>query len=304
MNSSTVSIGYSIGVRTECKPSKEKNEDSYFITQTPEGILVASIFDGMGGTAGGYEASNISKTQFEAELSTVKPNMSEDDILRKYKKATFDAHMKIKGKDFDYTAGTTAVSGIMMPDRRVYVLSIGDSRAYKISTTNKQVLTIDDSLFGASAKGFPEEPTEENRTPVMIMLYEDDIAKYLKKTEQEFLSSVRTKEELEQAEFGKQVAWNFRNPVYNYISANYSPSMTTTITTIEPGTYLLLNSDGLENLTDAEIFKIFEKHSEPQEIADGLVNAATDVMNQGKTVNFRSKKDDITVIVVKATEKK
>lgn len=284
---------FTLSAETRSKnPEKPNdNEDSYFVESLANGVVIAGVFDGMGGHAGGRDASNIAKDEVNKKLkeffnTTRSENLSQEDIAN----AVIDALIKanqavIEKRDSmrqngiirnDESIGTTASVVCIYTDRygkrHAIIGNVGDSRVYKRLTdgTLKQV-TLDDSETTAGM---------DKQQAIRI---------------QEQLSQVSDESQLERE---LKFHFNNRNRIANYVGREHFSYRILPIP-LEEGEELLLCTDGVhDNLTDSEIARQW-KGSNP---AKNILDAAHRRSKEGKEKHIRSKPDDITAIVIRLSE--
>lgn len=128
-----------IGSKKDIGRVRGNQEDEVLVFQNKD-FVVLGVADGMGGLAFGEAASKIAVETIlnfcqKEKLKTI------DDL----KKAVLLANQKI-GKETEWAAGTTLCAGLIK-DRKLWVLNIGDSRAYLLRNQNIKQLTVDHRYF-------------------------------------------------------------------------------------------------------------------------------------------------------------
>jgi protein phosphatase len=129
---------------------RTQNQDAYQIEKLERGTLLCVICDGMGGAKSGNIASTLAVDVFVQE---VKRNyhagldmIGVDQILERAVKLSnftvFD-----QGSQFEEFEGmgTTLVAALIR-GKQAFVVNVGDSRAYRVSTANIRQITTDHSL--------------------------------------------------------------------------------------------------------------------------------------------------------------
>ncbi len=138
---------------TDIGKKREKNEDSYYsqikdYSGTTVGLFV--IADGMGGYENGEYAS---KKAIEEVINYVNEafqmldfsNIFDDDIRKILEKALDIANNVIYEKSKESSPmGTTFVAGIIINDK-IFIVNVGDSRAYMLNGDNFTQITKDNS---------------------------------------------------------------------------------------------------------------------------------------------------------------
>lgn len=152
-----------IFAKTDIGKLRTVNQDAYAAKILSDGAAFAVVCDGMGGANAGDIAS---KTAVEIisqyVVSSYVPTMDADDILKLVENAITSANIEIydmSKKDERLSGmGTTAVVAIVKQNQ-AYICNIGDSRAYIIGDSLKQI-TRDHSVVQnlvESGKLSPEE---------------------------------------------------------------------------------------------------------------------------------------------------
>lgn len=129
---------------------REQNQDFYRIDRISEEMLLAVVCDGMGGAKSGNVASRLACEVFSEEvLRSVSVDMTPEEIERMLRSALTLANISVyehSQLSEDYTGmGTTLVSALVLRDT-VFVLNVGDSRAYHINADGVRCVTVDHSV--------------------------------------------------------------------------------------------------------------------------------------------------------------
>ena len=129
---------------------RKQNQDSFQIEQLDRGGLLCVVCDGMGGAKSGNIASSLAVDVFVQEVKrSWKPFMDQEHIDQMLtgaaKLANFTVYdQSLQFEDFD-GMGTTLVA-VLVKNRRVTVVNVGDSRAYSITSGSIKQVTRDHSL--------------------------------------------------------------------------------------------------------------------------------------------------------------
>ncbi|HBD86173.1 MAG TPA: Stp1/IreP family PP2C-type Ser/Thr phosphatase [Clostridiales bacterium] len=160
----------SFGITDRGKVRRE-NQDSFLIERIDErGCLIAVLCDGMGGERAGNIASDLAAKAFVAYVSEkLSASKAErPDIRSMMTKACNEANNMVYGYscfDSNYTGmGTTLVAAVV-EENRVFVLNVGDSRAYRISKNKLTQITKDHSLVQEMLDRGELTPEEAYRHP-------------------------------------------------------------------------------------------------------------------------------------------
>ena len=129
---------------------RKMNQDAYDIQQLDRNTLLCVVCDGMGGAKSGNIASSLAVDVFSQEIQrTWTPNMEWDKADQMMKSAVKLANFTVydqarQFEEFD-GMGTTLVAALIR-GRKVSVLNVGDSRAYRISQNGIRQITKDHSV--------------------------------------------------------------------------------------------------------------------------------------------------------------
>lgn len=135
-----------VGAATDVGRVREENEDSYGVfpgESDGEGLFV--VADGMGGHVRGAEASS---TAVEAIQSSYFENPDEPVPFRlqgALREANRQVHNQNHSADTSRSMGTTATV-LALKDDKVYLGHVGDSRAYRFSTSDREQLSADHTV--------------------------------------------------------------------------------------------------------------------------------------------------------------
>ncbi len=138
---------------------RRENQDSFAIFELLPGVEVAVVCDGMGGYAGGSEASRIAVETFSDMLRELlipdspeqKPDLRDQTVRRALKIAASEANRAVWEKAHERPdsrlegMGTTLCAVITAAGRRGWWINVGDSRVYRISESEMVQVTHDHS---------------------------------------------------------------------------------------------------------------------------------------------------------------
>lgn len=140
---------------TDVGKRRAANQDNFIIDQRSPSTLLAVVCDGMGGAAGGLEASSIACSVFsdsvEADLAVLEergksltPALCEK-VLRRGVDVANDAVSRRAAEDPGLAGmGTTLVAALVVGDR-IYAANVGDSRLYAVTDGVAEQITHDHS---------------------------------------------------------------------------------------------------------------------------------------------------------------
>ena len=129
---------------------RKMNQDAYEIRQLDRNTLLCVVCDGMGGAKSGNIASSLAVDVFSQEIErTWTPNMEWDKADQLLKNAVKLANFTVYDQAMQFEEfdgmGTTLVAAFIR-GRKVSVVNVGDSRAYRISQSGIRQITKDHSV--------------------------------------------------------------------------------------------------------------------------------------------------------------
>lgn len=141
-------MNFIISANTDIGLTKDTNQDSLSVKviNTSQGRMAFAILcDGMGGLAKGEVASAAVIRAFDNWIVTELPELCktpiEDSVIRtQWEKIVTEQNNDIKayGAKQGVKLGTTVVA-MLITQNRYYVINVGDSRAYELTTDIKQI---------------------------------------------------------------------------------------------------------------------------------------------------------------------
>lgn len=172
-------MNFIISANTDVGLTKDTNQDSLSVKviNTSQGRMAFAILcDGMGGLAKGEVASASVIRAFDNWIYNELPNLCnapiEDAAIRQqWEKIVVEQNEMIKayGAGQGVKLGTTLVA-MLLTQNRYYIVNVGDSRAYEISTELKQ-LTQDQTFVArevAQGNMTEEEALLDSRRSVLL----------------------------------------------------------------------------------------------------------------------------------------
>ena len=194
---------------------RRENQDNYAIEHLEDGRVIGVVCDGMGGAAGGREASRIAVEVYIRELKKVlTPDMTPRQLREASSYAVSLANEAIRRAAAEReewrNMGTTLVSAVSYEGGAV-ITNVGDSRAYHITADGITRVTRDHSLVESMVERGDITAEEARRHPS-------------------------------------------RNLITRALGPDISADCDGFLCPMEPGEYLLLCTDGLVNtVTDQEM---------------------------------------------------
>lgn len=256
------------------KENGKPNQDSYFVN-AQRGI--AGVLDGMGGHKGGAEASKIGASMEQTLRSKIPVSVEDakDNIKTAFAIAQENILYNAQKPGLEGMGTTGTVTQFVDNKDGTYTAvigSVGDSRAYVFRNGKLEAVTIDDSTF---TKGKPYEEAKAIQTR---------------------LSNIVINDSAEAAEYFAQ-----RNRIGSALGSEDGINPNIYTVNIRAGDRLILTTDGVhDNLTDRDIEAIMRIHADPEAAAKRLTENAQTISEIGKEGYQRSKRDDITAVVIEA----
>lgn len=146
---------FKVAARTDIGLKKNSNQDSFGarIISTQMGKMVFAILcDGMGGLSKGEVASGTLVNAFlkwadERLVDIVQFGLNDEAIKNEWEDLiqAYNQKILLYGKNYNVQLGTT-ITAILLTENRYYVVNVGDSRAYEISSY-VHVLTEDHTVI-------------------------------------------------------------------------------------------------------------------------------------------------------------
>ena len=129
---------------------RAQNQDAYQIEQLDRNTLLCVVCDGMGGAKSGNVASTLAVDVFQQEVrrtwvSGMDRELAEQMLRGAAKLANFTVYDQAQELEEFSGMGTTLVA-MLIQDREVIVVNVGDSRAYCVGRKGIRRLTVDHSL--------------------------------------------------------------------------------------------------------------------------------------------------------------
>ena len=129
---------------------RTQNQDTYQIEQLDRNTLLCVLCDGMGGAKSGNIASSLAADVFVQEIRLVwKSSMEQEKINQMLRSAVKLANFTVfdQAAQFeDFTGMGTTLTSVLIRGKDVTVVTVGDSRVYKVNKDGITQLTKDHSL--------------------------------------------------------------------------------------------------------------------------------------------------------------
>jgi len=257
----------------------ETNEDAFFVDDK-RGI--GGVFDGLGGLEDGHLASKTASEFAHKELDKLSNDLSIEGLTKEMREILIEAHDAILKIDPSSNMGTTALI-IKIVNKEIIAVNAGDCRAYIFRSENKSLecLTLDNVT---------SDDLDSKEKKEIEALWDM----------QEAIADLET---LEGASGELQEAFKKRKYVFNRLGrTQWGKEIDPAIyrSQLKSGDKIILTSDGIhDNLTKRQIADCVSENSwNAQESAKALVDEAKQISDLGRKSNPRSKKDDMTAIVI------
>ena len=136
--------------------TRTQNQDAFQIEQLDKNTLLCVVCDGMGGAKSGNVASSLAVDVFTQEVGrSWTADMDQerlDQMLHSAVKLTnFTVHDQAQQFE-DFTGMGTTLVAVLLRNKQVTVVNVGDSRAYAINPDGVTQLTEDHSLVQLMVK--------------------------------------------------------------------------------------------------------------------------------------------------------
>ena len=148
------SIQFTVAAQTDQGPTRSRNEDACYLTDHTAfiNLPLTVVCDGMGGHAGGDIASNLAIESISQHIQSAHiQNAQPHEITSALTKSLHAANHLINESNNQSQRhghgrmGSTAVIALANPPK-MYVASVGDSRAYWITQHGCHQITMDDNM--------------------------------------------------------------------------------------------------------------------------------------------------------------
>ena len=156
-------VHYTASALTDRGRKRPSNEDAFGLS-VERGVYV--VCDGMGGAAAGEVASTLAVAEIMRLLTerpwTSPPPIEAAEAVTAANEAIFShsqRNQKLNGM------GTTLV-GLLVEDRRAWMVNVGDSRGYRLRNSHLEQITLDHSLVEEQIRLGQMSPEEALRSPL------------------------------------------------------------------------------------------------------------------------------------------
>ncbi len=157
----TFAMASDVGLR------REENQDAYGLIERPHFKLLM-VADGMGGAQGGATASQLAVKTITEKVGD-KDSITAEELVG----AIYDCNtliFKTASENPDLLGMGTTFVGLFFKDTTLYVLNVGDSRAYRIREGKVQPMTEDHTLVKELVKSGAISVEQAENHPISHML--------------------------------------------------------------------------------------------------------------------------------------
>jgi serine/threonine protein phosphatase PrpC len=160
----TAVVRYAAAAQTDRGRKRPSNEDAFGFS-VDHGIYV--VADGMGGAAAGEVASSIAVDEVLRQLTSGRdagaplPGLAEKAVC-----AANEAIFSRAQRNRRLTGMGTTLVALVVEERRVWVLNVGDSRCYRLRDGRLEQLTLDHSLVEEQVRMGRMSNAEARRSPL------------------------------------------------------------------------------------------------------------------------------------------
>ena len=164
---STALLQYTAAAATDRGRKRPSNEDAFGFS-VEDGVYL--VCDGMGGAAAGEIASSIAVDELLRLLNDGEtggdprapmPQRAEQAIS-----AANQAIFSRSQRNYKLSGMGTTLVGLLVEERRVWVLNVGDSRCYRLRNRSLQQITLDHSLVEEQVRLGRMTRIEAQRSPL------------------------------------------------------------------------------------------------------------------------------------------
>lgn len=160
----TAVVRYTAAAATDRGRKRPSNEDAFGFS-VEDGVYV--VCDGMGGAAAGEIASSIAVDEMLNQLCTPRGSgVTMPEFAEKAVCAANDAIFTRAQRNPRLSGMGTTLVALVSEERRVWVLNVGDSRAYRLRDGRLEQLTLDHSLVEEQVRVGRMSKAEALRSPL------------------------------------------------------------------------------------------------------------------------------------------
>ena len=168
--------------KTDIGAVRRENQDFFVNTVLGDNTVLSVVCDGMGGANAGNIASEMAaNTVSQYVKSSYNPTMTSNAIEKLLRGAVSTANIEIfdaANKNTDYRGMGTTIVAALVKNNIAYIVHVGDSRAYLITTDEIKQITKDHSIVQSlleSEEITPEQAKSHPRKNVItraVVIYD------------------------------------------------------------------------------------------------------------------------------------
>jgi protein phosphatase len=163
----TAVVHYSAAAVSDRGRKRASNEDAFGYS-IEYGVYL--VCDGMGGAAAGEIASSLAVDEVMHRLTGRAPGMALDEVIEEAVSAANRAIFSRSESNPRFSGMGTTLVAIVVDERRVRVLNIGDSRCYRLRGQHLEQITQDHSLVDEQVRLGRMSPAEALRSPLRSVI--------------------------------------------------------------------------------------------------------------------------------------
>jgi PPM family protein phosphatase len=166
---STALLHYTAAAASDRGRKRPSNEDAFGFS-VEHGVYL--VCDGMGGAAAGEIASSLAVDEMLRLLDHAPSDSSElmtTAMPQRAERAIFEANEAIfsrSQRNYKLSGMGTTLVGLLVEERRVWVLNVGDSRCYRLRERHLEQITLDHSLVEEQVRLGRMTRSEALRSPL------------------------------------------------------------------------------------------------------------------------------------------
>ena len=156
-------VNYTAAAVSDRGRKRPSNEDSFGFS-VEHGVYV--VCDGMGGAAAGEIASSLAVDEVLRRLSDRTQTETMPDVAEQALAAANEVIFSHSERNNKLSGMGTTLVGLVVEERRVWVLNIGDSRCYRLRKSRLEQVTLDHSLVEEQVRLGRMTHSEALRSPL------------------------------------------------------------------------------------------------------------------------------------------
>jgi len=160
---SSAVVHYTAAAVSDRGRKRPSNEDSFGFS-VEHGVFV--VCDGMGGAAAGEIASSLAVDEVMRLLSTRPEGVSLPSLAEQALHAANQAIFSRSQRNAKLNGMGTTLVGLVVEERHIWVLNVGDSRCYRLRNNRLAQLTLDHSLVEEQVRMGRMTHSEALRSPL------------------------------------------------------------------------------------------------------------------------------------------